>query len=97
MNTCQSCISPCQTCTSQSTCLSCNQGFWNGSSCSNVCPAGYYGDSTNHICAACSVQCLTCINSPSTCASCQPNYIFYNRQCLKNCPSRYYNSNGTCQ
>lgn len=91
---CKPCISPCSTCTSLSTCLSCSQGFWNGSRCANSCPNGYFGDSINLICSLCSSSCLTCIKSASTCTSCNTSLIYYNYQCLSNCPNRYYNSNG---
>jgi proprotein convertase subtilisin/kexin type 5 len=93
---CTSCISPCKTCTSLSTCLSCSQGFWNGTLCTNSCPSGQFGDSVNFICLSCHSSCLTCITSAVTCTSCSPALIFYNRQCLNSCPSRFYNSSGVC-
>jgi proprotein convertase subtilisin/kexin type 5 len=90
-NTCASCISPCRTCTSLSNCLSCNQGFWNGAACSNSCPNGQFGDTVNNFCVNCDPSCLTCMRTAVTCTSCINTLIFYNRQCLTSCPSRFYN------
>lgn len=95
-NNCVSCISPCKTCSSLSNCLSCNQGFWNGSVCSNSCPNGQFGDTLNFICKTCDPSCLTCITTATTCTSCSSTLIFYNRQCLSTCPSRFYNQSGLC-
>lgn len=96
-NTCVSCISPCKTCLSLSACSSCSQGFWNGTSCSNSCPSGQFGDSINFACANCDSSCLTCITTAFTCTSCISTLIFFNRQCLSSCPSRFFNLSGTCR
>lgn len=44
----------------------------------------------------CGVSCLTCINSATTCTSCNSSLIYYNSQCLQSCPVRFYNLNGSC-
>lgn len=95
-NTCKSCINPCKTCSSETKCLSCSQGFWNGTACSNSCPSGQFGDSINFICSNCDPSCLTCINSATTCTSCNSSLIFYNKQCLSVCPTRFFNQSNTC-
>lgn len=95
-NTCKSCINPCKTCSSETKCLSCSQGFWNGTACSNSCPNGQFGDSVNFVCSNCDLSCLTCINSATTCTSCNSSLIFYNKQCLLVCPTRFFNQSNTC-
>ena len=95
-SSCKSCISPCKKCTNGQQCLSCSQGFWNGSNCINYCLPGQYGDLSNNICASCSIECLTCVNISTRCTSCKSNLIFYRQQCLSSCPERFYNESGRC-
>lgn len=92
---CSPCISPCGSCTSQTTCLSCVEGFWNGSACSSVCPSGTYADSSLNSCENC-VGCLTCINSSTICTSCSGSLILFDGSCISTCSSGYYQSGSSC-
>ena len=74
---CEVCISPCKLCTSETACLSCDEGYWNGSHCTNECPSGQYGDNSTHECVNCQYPCLTCRNTSTTCLSCQGSTLYY--------------------
>lgn len=91
-NTCDNCISPCKTCTSKVQCLSCEVGYWNGVKCTMLCAAGTYGNNATKNCENCDVNCLTCINTSTLCTSCLNTLYLHNKQCLANCPVRYYPS-----
>lgn len=93
--TCSPCISPCSSCTSETVCLSCVQGYWNGTNCAAACPAGTYANSFNNSCEAC-VGCLTCNLSPTTCTSCSGGLILFDSACISTCGSGYYQSGTTC-
>lgn len=51
-NTCTACISPCSTCNSSTSCLSCVTGYnLHGTTCSNNCPTGFVNISS--VCQKC--------------------------------------------
>lgn len=53
---CYACIAPCSTCTSENLCLTCisNMGYLFNNSCLNVCPIGFYENTTSYECSKCS-------------------------------------------
>jgi hypothetical protein len=90
-NTCLSCISPCEYCSTLTNCLSCLNGFfYHNQSCNIACPAGYAG--VNRICQPCSGNCATCINSTTICETCLSNTYKYqlNNSCVSSCGNGLY-------
>ncbi|KAL4471739.1 hypothetical protein ABPG74_008632 [Tetrahymena malaccensis] len=54
-------------------------------------------NSSNLTCNQCSSICKTCILQSNRCTSCQQGYFLYQNKCIKNCPSKYYQSIGENQ
>jgi len=94
---CTACISPCNTCSNATYCLSCVGGYMlTGGTCSTSCTAGYFFNSNIVDCQACSTGCLTC-NSGRFCQMCQAGYYILStndtaNQCVQNCGSQKYAS-----
>jgi len=102
---CQTCVSPCMTCSGNSTlnCTSCFSGYrLIGSSCNKavICSKYYYMgycvDSCPNTtypllnnCAVCTNNCLTCL-SANVCTSCPNPYLLSNGSCLGSCPTGTY-------
>jgi len=62
-NDCLPCIFPCDLCSSETTCISCRDGFYmSGIGCvrRDECPAGTYPDDETRYCKECAKACLTC-------------------------------------
>ena len=103
VNVCTSCQSPCATCSSNLTCLSCVTNFYlYGSSCVNNCSSGMV-ISNNSICTFCDAACKSCLSSnASVCTSCYSGaYLNQNNQtCSSGCPNGFYpdssSGNGLC-
>ena len=97
--TCATCSGP-----ASNECLSCNasQFLDSSSMCVNVCPTGWWGNSTSRKCQTCfqastlsdPIQsCYTCTGPNSTnCTSCSSGSFYYafNSSCLLNCPTTGY-------
>lgn len=65
---CLSCLSPCSNCLSETSCLSCVEGwFLLGSSCLKDCPVGYFKDNVSLSCQPCRYPCKSCVDSNSNC------------------------------
>lgn len=97
-NFCQKCVSPCATCTTNTSCLSCTTGTWlSGTSCVTVCPDKSYNDSSG-LCTACVGPCDKC-TTVSACITCLTGYLS-GTSCVpaNNCPAGTYPeaSNLTC-
>ena len=87
--TCTACVSPCATCTGQTSCITCASGFFlSGTSCGTTCTTGTFimNNSTN-TCDPCNSICLTCSITTTNCLSCSSPNVFYNGSCLSACPS----------
>jgi len=73
-NDCLPCISPCDLCSSETTCISCRGGFYmSGTKCvtKDKCPAGTYPDDETHYCKKCAKACSTCYGAMNKeCLSC---------------------------
>ena len=92
-NTCVMCDSSCSVCTGSSNtqCSICNEGFFlqpapSTTTCLDSCPAGYWQDTTNHICASCDISCSQCTGPlNSQCSACNPGYVLQpsSATCLK--------------
>ena len=101
--TCSACDASCLTCSSTSTCTSCNQmsesaPILHGSTCVSACPDGKYIDSSSR-CQACDSSCATCsggtANDCITCDSAKP--FKHGATCLAACPVGYYaDANSDC-
>jgi proprotein convertase subtilisin/kexin type 5 len=91
----------CQSCNSNSTCISCYQPLTYNSNiytfdnyiyltsdfkCVTECGTGYYIDNSTGICTVCSSPCATCQSSAANCLS-----------CLQNITNKfYYSANNSC-
>lgn len=89
--TCTGCVSPCATCTSASSCLSCVVGsnlFQN--TCSSTCQDGTYV--SNGVCSPCSAGCKTCSGTAANCGTCNSGYfmVVSTSSCVTTCPSGLY-------
>lgn len=93
---CVVCVSPCQTCTSQTICESCVSGYnlYLTSCLNGFCPGGFTPVASK--CMACQSPCLTCSTSPATCTAClhglAPELYLINTTCVQGiqCPSGTY-------
>ena len=90
---CATCISPCQTCTNSTYCLTCLQSqaykyYWQGV-CSTVCPNTTI--LTNGDCQSCTSPCQTCAGASTACTSCinSPQHYLHNSACISSCPAKY--------
>lgn len=99
------CPSECATCSTSSTCLSCNSGYsLDGSTCvscpqkmfafSGICVGMREFKSSLIISSDCPATCAECTDA-STCQSCVDGYGLYGGQCA-DCPSSTTYSNGEC-
>lgn len=85
--TCEACPKECATCLSNTTCLSCTDGYYlYNRTCLTTCPDRFYPKSRN--CDSCLYPCMTCANS-SLCLTCAVNFLF-NGSCTSSCPDTYY-------
>jgi len=104
ISACVLCISPCQTCSNSTYCLSCVAGYMlSGGICSTSCTAGYFFNSTIVNCQACSTGCLICY-SAQFCQLCQTGYYILAtndtaNQCVTSCGVQKYASSvsGSCR
>lgn len=88
--TCVACQSPCATCSSATTCLSCLTGYFflNGTTCTTNCtPSVTIANAATHVCDPCSSQCRTCLGTINNCTACSDPMVFYNGSCQTGCPS----------
>jgi hypothetical protein len=93
--TCKNCITNCQQCNDQKTCLKCNNGFYlQNNSCVSACDQGYRlsGDKCIPCTATCDTDenCATC--TETACLTCKwPLYHHpEDKACLKQCPEGYW-------
>ena len=98
--TCTACVSPCATCTTQTACITCANGFFlAGATCSATCPTGtFIPNNATNSCDACNTICQTCSVTTTNCTACSSPNVFYNGTCLSACPSggTLAPSNGIC-
>lgn len=66
------CLYSCKTCSTATTCVSCNITALRIINTYNqcICAAKYYDDGINQLCLACSYACLTCSNTSTNCTTC---------------------------
>ena len=73
---CQPCFPGCNKCTSNAAnaCLSCSTGYFKNvlvqNNCVDICPDGYYGDTSTKQCELCDIDCVTCSGGKNICTSC---------------------------
>ena len=102
-NLCATCSAECKSCSGpfNTQCTSCNSGFFlqpHSTTCSYLCPAGYYPDSQVNVCYPCSTGCAVCTGGTnSVCSQCKRGYYFQpgSTQCSISCPSEYFADNST--
>lgn len=98
-NLCLSCKSPCLTCSSDQTCLTCINSYFLDvdSSCVQTCSLSDYIGLGGR-CQKCTSNCETCSQSLSNCTSCDSQYLFLNNTCIRACPAGYFNNaDSNCQ
>lgn len=95
---CVPCVNPCVTCTTQTSCLSCNSTtYLYLTSCVTSCPVNIsVNDSSTRKCLACDAVCATCSGTTSNCTSCASNAALYNGNCVNPCPTPLVIKNGLC-
>jgi hypothetical protein len=93
-NTCVKCTSPCNQCTSPTTCIDCMAGFifiksLTNNNCVDQCPTGYF--KSGALCSKCDLLCTACLTSETDCTSCIPTafQLKDKNQCLADCPDGY--------
>lgn len=86
---CETCIFPCSTCSSISSCLFCQTNYSlieSNNTCTTICPLGYAPATVNDssICTSCIYPCSTCSINITTCISCAGNSSLYlqGNQCV---------------
>lgn len=97
-NSCSSCLSPCDQCSTASVCLTCASGQYlvaNNGTCVNrsQCPEGTFGGSStsnNLECLQCDPTCLSCSLTSTNCTSCSTLFLQGN-----SCVNSSQCSNGT--
>jgi hypothetical protein len=52
------------------------------SQCYDVCPDGYYGNSTTHFCELCQLNCSTCSVTQTNCTSCVNGTVLSGNTCI---------------
>ena len=96
---CFDCRSNCEKCRNSTTCTRCEQGFFmKGNECVSSCGIGYYSDTENRVCTACTVShCSNCLSNPSTCDACNNPFVLFDNKCADTeCPTHYYNNSFIC-
>lgn len=95
---CQTCVSPCLTCTSATVCLSCSTNFYTNFTCviASLCPSGTFGNTTSLRCDACSNNCTTCSGLSNNCTSCSSPNFYYNNTCVSSCPVGMFQNSTVC-
>jgi hypothetical protein len=94
---CETCPSLCNTCSNNSTCTSCPNGFYlntgvciscqpqcatcNSTTNCSACSISYFYESSSYTCLACSTGCSQC-NSASNCSKCSLDYFLSNTSCV---------------
>lgn len=88
---CVACVTPCATCTTQTACITCAQGYYlynTNSSCISACPADTtIANNVTNTCDSCSSICLTCSVLTSNCTSCSAPNVYYLGSCQSSCPT----------
>jgi len=97
-NQCSGCSSPCQTCSSSVSCLTCNVNYvLSGNICILSCLTGYLN--ITNVCLICISPCATCSISLNNCTSClqnlSPSMYLNGNTCIIStyCPSNTYANN----
>jgi proprotein convertase subtilisin/kexin type 5 len=93
---CIACISPCQNCNGNISCLSCVNGYnliYGTDICNQSCPDGQFAN--NSICLLCSINCVTCSTSAGKCGSCGLSVYgldlyLHSFSCIAVCPVHFF-------
>jgi hypothetical protein len=95
---CTACTSPCNTCTSKNSCLTCVSPFYMYSGvCANGCPSGItITNSVTMICDLCASVCATCSGTTSNCTQCSLSAALYQGSCVSSCPVPLVIKSGAC-
>lgn len=93
---CLECQSPCLTCSSNTSCLTCmNSTYLYQQSCLSTCPDGYFANTMRRTCDSCVSPCLTCLSNLQ-CLTCI--YGFYDKttsSCVLKCGAGFYGNLAT--
>ncbi|CAD8044013.1 unnamed protein product [Paramecium primaurelia] len=91
-NKCLQCVSPCKTCNSSTSCLSCVDQipilFYYNNQCNTECPENQVPE--NGTCINCRQPCKSCKTTPDTCYSCLSNTYLSGNNCFSVCDDGYY-------
>ena len=95
---CEPCPKNCDHCHSSLACDSCTMPFYlQGSECKGECDYYHYSDESR-ICRPCeNTNCYRCNGDPKKCSQCQAPLIFYDGDCVAECPEGTYEKNGYCE
>lgn len=94
------CVPNCIKCDVESRCIDCKQNYFKyNEGCAPICNRGYFIDETyapTYTCAQCHESCADCIFEPDHCTSCNNGMKLYQKKCISQCPSGYFDSGGFC-
>jgi hypothetical protein len=100
-NSCKNCISPCNECLSETSCISCTDGYIllegvSINNCVTSCPIGYW--QSGSICKKCDTLCASCLTSSTDCPSCISTAFYLPKnKCVAECEIGYvFNNQNTC-
>ncbi|KAM9366639.1 proprotein convertase subtilisin/kexin type 6 [Symphorus nematophorus] len=87
---CRRCYKGCERCVGQSAgdCLSCQRGLYLNtlnSSCTDICPPGYFADKNQGQCLKCHETCLICLRYADRCTACRERYSLAGMTCVPEC------------
>lgn len=83
-------MTPCSTCISSTSCLTCLPSFvyLYPDQCVSNCPPNYVINYVYGICVNCSAPCLVC--NQTNCFKCDSSRVLYLGNCVVDCPSNMY-------
>ncbi|XP_053573564.1 proprotein convertase subtilisin/kexin type 6 [Bombina bombina] len=95
---CRHCYRGCDTCFGRghNQCSACKKGFYlqlDTSTCTLICPAGYYADEHQKRCIKCHQNCKKCIGFPDKCVLCRDGFSLLGSLCVPECEqATFYNT-----
>ena len=95
---CELCHRECLSCTKKpDQCLTCREPlYFNGTTCTRICPPGTFGNTTHHTCQACGPKCMSCENHADKCTSCVPPLLHNGTHCGTTCPDKMFRKERVC-
>jgi hypothetical protein len=89
--------------TSSSACDLCKENFFyvsESKTCESSCGSGFYPDTENRKCTACSIpNCDKCLGGLATCSACKTGFLFIidTQRCVSECPPKYIKIGSDCR